>query len=58
MPMISTALSHFSPPAFTAPYAANPPGVITQNLRIQNSDTHEASLHHQMDENGKDLFSG
>jgi len=25
---------------------------------IQNSDAHEASLHHQMDENGKDLFSG
>jgi len=22
------------------------------------SDAHEASLHHQMDENGKDLFSG
>jgi len=27
-------------------------------MYIQNSDTHEASLHHQMDENGKDLFSG
>jgi len=36
----------------------SPHTATINNIYIYYSDAHEASFHHQMDENGKDLFSG